>query len=452
MAQQFLIDTQKWQDFVDATPEGLRSLVASTVRSHSAECVGRFYETLLMHPDAILFLSNKLVDTRLRSALAAWLDKLFSIDHWNATCLVEVQEKIGQAHARVQVPIHLVLRGSRILKREIGHYLEQEAPTETEALLCAVYASTMIDIGIEFTTRVFVQNARKEAEEKEAYRLLSVGEDIGSQREMQRTILLEWGQKFFFDLCCGNVDKSSSLENSDFGLWFDHKGSALFHGLPTVETVRQNIHKIDREILPALLDVTPPPEPLLQSLQAALREIGFLMDQMFKGVETLESGRDPLTKTLSRRFLPTILNREIAIAQRRQTPFSILMIDIDHFRAINQTYGHVGGDAALQAVAEVLLSACRASDFVIRYGGEEFLVVLADTPPSRALAAAERLRQAVEGETGILVNDQTVRATISVGVATFDGYPDYKPLIEAADKALYAAKAAGRNRCCVSQP
>ncbi|WP_156475091.1 GGDEF domain-containing protein, partial [Acetobacter malorum] len=137
-------------------------------------------------------------------------------------------------------------------------------------------------------------------------------------------------------------------------------------------------------------------------------------------------------------------------ALRREAPFSILMIDVDHFKAINQTLGHVGGDAALQKVAEILLAASRASDFVFRYGGEEFLVALIETPASKALEAAERFRQAVEAGTVVSMEDKEVRVTISVGVATFDGYPDYKPLIEAADKALYAAKAAGRNRVCVA--
>jgi diguanylate cyclase len=450
MAQQFVNETKKWQHFVDETPEEVKKHIETIVNLYSSACVDCFYEVLLTHPDATIFLSNQLVDTRLRSALSLWLQNLFSTNEWDATVLMHAQQKIGEAHARIQVPIHIVLQGSRILKQEINKKIEENISSHEEILSCILYASAMIDIAIEFMARVFVQNTRKEAEKDEAFRLMSLGQDMGLEREIQRAALLEWGQKLLFSLCYGKTERTLSLENSDFGLWFDHKGSALFHGASNVDVVRQNIRKIDQDLLPALTEVAPPPPLLLQNLQKALHEIGFLMDQMFKNAETVESGRDPLTKTLNRRFLPTILNREISIALRREVPFSLLMIDVDHFKVINQTLGHVGGDSALQKVAEILLAASRASDFVFRYGGEEFLVALIETPASKALEAAERFRQAVETGTVISMEDKEVRVTISVGIATFDGYPDYKTLIEAADKALYTAKATGRNRVCVA--
>ncbi|WP_061490227.1 protoglobin domain-containing protein [Acetobacter malorum] len=244
MTQQFVIETKKWQHFVDKTPEEVKKHVETIVKSYSSACVDRFYEVLLTHPDAAIFLSNQLVDTRLRSALGLWLENLFSTNEWNAIVLVQAQQKIGEAHARIQVPIHIVLQGSRTLKQEINRKIDENLSSDEEILSCVLYASAMIDIAIEFMARVFVQNTRKEAEKNEAFRLMSLGQDMGLEREIQRAALFEWGQELLFSLCYGKTGRELSLENSDFGLWFDHKGSALFHGASTRKSHRRVVHRV----------------------------------------------------------------------------------------------------------------------------------------------------------------------------------------------------------------
>lgn len=190
MAQQFVNETKKWQHFVDETPEEVKKHIETIVNLYSSACVDCFYEVLLTHPDATIFLSNQLVDTRLRSALSLWLQNLFSTNEWDATVLMHAQQKIGEAHARIQVPIHIVLQGSRILKQEINKKIEENISSHEEILSCILYASAMIDIAIEFMARVFVQNTRKEAEKDEAFRLMSLGQDMGLEREIQRAALL----------------------------------------------------------------------------------------------------------------------------------------------------------------------------------------------------------------------------------------------------------------------
>jgi len=122
------------------------------------------------------------------------------------------------------------------------------------------------------------------------------------------------------------------------------------------------------------------------------------------------------------------------------------MVDIDFFKRVNDTHGHDGGDRVLQGIAGLLLNQVRASDFVFRYGGEEFLVVLAELTLPQAEAVAEKIRSRIEATQVPLSDNRSVKVTLSIGVAEFDGHPDYQRLVDRADKALYAAKHAGRNR------
>jgi len=128
-------------------------------------------------------------------------------------------------------------------------------------------------------------------------------------------------------------------------------------------------------------------------------------------------------------------------------PFALFYLDIDHFKNINDTYGHSSGDAVLQQVAEAILSLCRPSDFVFRYGGEEFLVALVEADENKAFTIAEELRRQIAQQPLNLPDGARQSVTLSIGVAAFNGHPDYSHLVNAADRALYRAKQAGRNRC-----
>lgn len=169
--------------------------------------------------------------------------------------------------------------------------------------------------------------------------------------------------------------------------------------------------------------------------------------ELFQAAAAMETGRDPLTRALNRRFMPSILTREVRMASQKAMDLSVLMIDIDHFKNINDTYGHSSGDAVLQQVAEAILSLCRPSDFVFRYGGEEFLVALVEADENKAFTIAEELRRQIAQQPLNLPDGARQSVTLSIGVAAFNGHPDYSHLVNAADRALYRAKQAGRNRC-----
>jgi diguanylate cyclase (GGDEF)-like protein len=163
------------------------------------------------------------------------------------------------------------------------------------------------------------------------------------------------------------------------------------------------------------------------------------------------SVRDALTGALNRRELERLLNTEIARANRYQRSFCLLIIDFDHFKLINDTYGHPAGDAVLRSVARLLQKSIRPSDHFARYGGEEFVILLPETAAAGMVQAAERIRALVANHPIEISEMQTVAVSVSVGVSAFPQHgTSPEALIAAADKALYAAKRSGRNRVCVA--
>jgi two-component system, cell cycle response regulator len=153
---------------------------------------------------------------------------------------------------------------------------------------------------------------------------------------------------------------------------------------------------------------------------------------------------DGLTGLWNRTYLEAHTTIELAAARRSAKPLACIMADVDHFKSVNDTYGHSFGDEVLREVGRVLTHSCRAEDIVCRYGGEEFTVLLPDTSLERAAELAERLRLAIEGRP-FVCRDMPVNVTCSFGVANLrERIPP--SVIELADAALYQAKRSGRNR------
>ena len=153
---------------------------------------------------------------------------------------------------------------------------------------------------------------------------------------------------------------------------------------------------------------------------------------------------DPLTEVFNRRYLFEILKREIARVKRYNESLSVIMIDIDHFKKINDNYGHMVGDKVLKGIAKVLKERIRTSDIIARYGGEEFVVILTNADINVAKRIAEELRQKVENLV-FKIDDKSIKTTISLGVSQLKPEDDIDSLLIRADENLYAAKNKGRN-------
>ncbi|MDR3724943.1 MAG: sensor domain-containing diguanylate cyclase [Terracidiphilus sp.] len=161
---------------------------------------------------------------------------------------------------------------------------------------------------------------------------------------------------------------------------------------------------------------------------------------------------DPLTGLYNRLPLNEFFDREIHAATRKKRPISVIFADLDHFKNVNDTFGHQAGDEALKAFGQLLLSSCRASDICCRYGGEEFLVLLPDMPLDRAFTLTNRIRAHLE-KIPLHSGDAEFHLTASFGIAAFPIHGRSRDaLITAADHALYAAKHSGRNRVCLYSP
>jgi diguanylate cyclase (GGDEF)-like protein len=155
--------------------------------------------------------------------------------------------------------------------------------------------------------------------------------------------------------------------------------------------------------------------------------------------------RDPLTDTGNRVAMTQTLQREVDMARRNLQPLSVLMVDIDHFKQINDQHGHSVGDEALKAVANALKDSLRNVDMVFRYGGEEFLVLLSNTSREAASMVGERLRMAVMG-IQYLVENRAIDLSVSLGCASLLPGESMESLLRRADSALYVSKREGRNR------
>ena len=164
-----------------------------------------------------------------------------------------------------------------------------------------------------------------------------------------------------------------------------------------------------------------------------------------------QANTDNLTNLFNRHKGWEILEYEISRAKRYQRPFSIILLDIDSFKNINDTYGHLAGDLILKAVAEMARETVRTVDNLIRWGGEEFVVLLPDTELDAAMQVAERLRDVI-AKASIQVPNAELNITASFGVAgTDENTPDIETLLARADQAMYIAKYLGRNRVAMSK-
>lgn len=168
-----------------------------------------------------------------------------------------------------------------------------------------------------------------------------------------------------------------------------------------------------------------------------------------------ENITDPLTKVCNRRYLDRRLEDEVARSMRYTHDLSVLMLDIDHFKRVNDTYGHQAGDITLATLCRLVKGSLRDSDVIARYGGEEFVVICTNTAVGGATLVAERIRQLVESQAVSFTDDsganKTIPITVSIGVSGLGGSVDSKDaLVNAADKALYRAKEEGRNRVVVA--
>ncbi|WP_404382808.1 GGDEF domain-containing protein [Caenispirillum salinarum] len=435
------------------TPAALRDRVAARARHDADALADVFYASLMDDPKAAAFLSHDIVQTRLRRSMARWISDVFAVqDEAGVEALVARNQQVGLVHARVDIPLTLINLGVRVIKRDLARRLvesEQDlgASDTADAIL---FLGDVLDTLADNMHEAYLGDMMGNVRHQQSLKMHMTGQSLALESERLKASLFDWLRSVMvalYDTETG-VAAVPPLETSDFGLWLNHKAELTFGPVAELETLRAKVTAATAKVREAA-GAGRASVGVIRELDRDVTEIAFLLSSITNQAMEVESGRDSLTRLLTRRFLPSILQREVSVSIRHGKPFAVMLVDGDHFKAINDTHGHDAGDKVLVHIAETLMNTVRAGDFVFRYGGEEFLLVLAEMDRKSLALKAEQIRRAVEAAPVQVGEGRQVAATVSVGAALHDGHPDYERVIKAADSALYAAKEGGRNRVCL---
>ena len=444
---------REWHELLHAASPAVVARIGALAQQESALLATHFYASMLEDAVAAQFLSHERVQQHLHPAMQRWIASLFSmLDEDALRQQVAVQRRIGDIHARIDIPVALVLRGARALKARFSQRLSEIESDELIRAQGMRFFAGVIDFAMELMSGAYASAHERNARSDEAFRLFSVAQSAGTERERQRAALLDWENQLMFELAANQDLRLERLADSGFGLWFRHKGIHAFQGSSDVEQLQLVMSHIDEHLLPAVTAANSSTQRIhvLRDIREHARAVRFHLDALFEHASELEGGRDALTRLLNRKFLPVVLNKEIIYARRHKRSFAVLAIDIDHFKRINDTFGHEAGDHVLQQLAMLMNNSSRGGDFLFRLGGEEFLLLLVDSDEDAAFRVAEILRGRIANETFILPDQGSTKLTISIGLAVHDGHPDQAHLLRRADAALYRAKQGGRDRICVA--
>ncbi len=266
------------------------------------------------------------------------------------------------------------------------------------------------------------------------------------------TSLSEWMRNLLLQITQNKYDASTqgTIRHSNFGLWVSHKAHLFLAGRKELRLLVLQLDNIDEEMRLLGIHVLDKNviaiEETLSHLNEHISTTIWILNNLANDTIEEENGRDPLTHLFNRRYLETVMRHETRYSLENGILFGCVMVDIDFFKNVNDTYGHDNGDRVLLQLADILAQQVRAGDFVFRLGGEEFMIVLADVQMPAINIVAEKIRFAVEKFEFKLSNNIPLTLTISVGTAIHDGHPDFKNTIKMADEALYVAKESGRNQ------
>ncbi len=267
----------------------------------------------------------------------------------------------------------------------------------------------------------------------------------------------QWSEMLFSTLICRLPPDQRDVSGDAhrrcrFGQWYYNSGFAALEGHPGFSEIaveHEHMHKFGAHLLQLSMDGLPISMNEYDRFMAALKRMRLELANIQHELKDALFNLDPLTGTPSRNGMLTKLREQQELVRRNVHTCAIAMMDLDHFKIVNDRYGHLVGDKVLIASSRYVMSNLRPYDKVFRYGGEEFLIYLPNADLQSGRDALDRLREGLETLQHEAADEQEFRVTASFGLALLDPDLPVEQSIDRADQALYAAKAAGRN-CTVS--
>ena len=413
-----------------------------------------FYNELLKIPETSVILNNTKIEKNLHDTIAEWVGSIFTCySEEELESLIERQKKIGTVHATINVNLNYFNHGIGIIKDEIYRRLRKKISDKRRFSEAVLIVGELFDIYISIISESYFLNELLYENDRLSLRVKGLTQNTAIECERLRSMLMEWSRTalmFLFQSPEIDVKSIPHLQYSNFGLWVIYKSDFLSHPLNVSSELKQHISEIDNALFQAAkFRMKNKKNKFANAVtifnDAVTKSSWFISTIVDQAIE-IDTGMDMLTRLFNRRYLSTILRRETEICNKQGLPYSILLIDLDYFKKINDEFGHDSGDKILEQFSKLLMDSVRASDFIFRYGGEEFLIVMGNVDQNEAITASEKIRKKCDKHIFKLTNNNNIHLTCSIGIAVHDGHPDYSRMVKKADLALYDAKNQGRNR------
>lgn len=413
-----------------------------------------FYGRLLALDEVRPVLENTIVRKNLPVKLRRWLLSMFQpMDPDEIPGLIARQRELGAVHANINIHFRFIGYGLQVIKSDLFQRIRKTFDEPDIRMDAAVLVVDLFDIAAGLISEAYFQSEMVHESNELSLKVKGIPQNSAIECERLRYMLMDWLRNTLTLLYQSpGIDPENlpKLQYSNFGLWVTYKSEFLGHHLNVSDTLKGHVRDIDEALFQAARRRAENRDHQFFQCVAALNDavnkaawfISSVVDQLME----MDNGMDPLTRLFNRRYLDTILRKQIEISLRQGFSFAVLMIDLDHFNTVNDIYGYDSGDMLLKQFAEILLLSVRASDFAFRHSGNRFMVIVGNADAENAVKIGEKIREKCRGTRFQAAGGQTAHITCSVGVAAFDNHPDYRRLIKMAEKALFKAKSEGKDR------
>lgn len=429
--------------------EDLLRLIREVITPNAPQLARDFYTQMLAIEESAPFLNHELVAGRLHGSMTKWIESLFlPSDERSVAEHMKWQEQVGDVHARINVPLRLVNHGIRLLKEGIARLI-LEADLEAERKYQGfVLVNDLLDHCSSLINERYLLLRMANENDTQVLRMHMMNVSVVVEIERLRSHLFDWLRRTVAEIYSRFPEDRpdvQSIHSTELGLWAAYKAELVYSDTSELtEQLRgqlQNIQgNIDRINNFTGIESKEELARAVESLGESVTNAAWFLGDLSSRVYELEAGKDPLTRVFNRRFLPSVMHSVIRTARRSSTTFCLLYCDLDDFKSINDQHGHDSGDAALVAFGNVLLANARATDYVFRMGGDEFLLILAGADRDTGLRVADKISGRLRTEPVELRQGASVHLSATIGVAQYDGHPDYEQAIGAANAAMSRAK------------